>query len=287
MRDVFPSIAERIHKTHEAYQSCVLCPHLCEVNRIAEETGFCRLGAQSHIYREYLHFGEEAELCPAYTVYLTGCSMRCLFCSEWNQITQPIKHGIPLVPTELALRIDEAIKKGAQSLNFVGGDPGVNLLPILKTLQATKEKTRLVWNSNLFSSPLAIKLLMGLVDLWLVDVKFGNEKCGKSLSGVPKTAEHVMTQLRVLQENNEEVWVRHLVMPGHYECCTAPVLKTMAKDFPNIPVNVMTHFLPLGAPKAPFQGRLTPADLAQVSALMERLSPPQWMLNGAPYDSTS
>jgi len=287
MRNPSSAIAEQIEKAQEAYLSCVLCPHHCEVNRLEEETGFCQLGAEGRIYREYLHFGEEAELCPAYTVYLTGCSMRCLFCSEWNQVTQPGKHGVALVPTELALRIDQAIQGGAQSLNFVGGDPGVNLLPILETLQATKETTRVVWNSNLFSSPQAINLLMGVVDLWLVDVKFGNEACGKSLSGVSKTAEHVMAQLQLLREQKANVWVRHLVMPGHYECCTAPVLKTMAKDFPGIPVNVMTHFLPLGAPKAPIKGRLTEADVAQVSGLLNTLRPQQWMWNGARYDSTS
>ena len=120
----------------------------------------------------------------------------------------------PLIPAELAQRIDDAIIHGAQSVNFVGGDPGVNLLPILETLSHMRERTRVVWNSNLLSDSQALTLLSGLVDIWLIDLKFGSPSCASSLSGTDQTYDDIYARLQLLRDRAETVWIRHLVMPG-------------------------------------------------------------------------
>ena len=287
MRECLPSLSSRIEQARSAYESCTLCPHSCEVNRHQHDTGFCRLGAQGRIYREYLHFGEEAPLCPSYTVYLTGCSLRCLFCSEWDKVVRPQQHGNPLIPAELAQRIDDAIIHGAQSVNFVGGDPGVNLLPILETLSHMRERTRVVWNSNLLSDSQALTLLSGLVDIWLIDLKFGSPSCASSLSGTDQTYDDIYARLQLLRDRAETVWIRHLVMPGHVDCCTLPVLRRLAKDFPTFPVNVMTHFLPVGAPNSPLRRSPAPEELSQVKKWLQHHEPEHWMWNGNSQESTS
>ena len=131
----------------EAYHACDVCALDCRVDRHAGEHGRCGLGAEARVYKEYLHLGEERELCPSHAIYLSGCNMRCAFCSDHGPVHAPLAHGRAMTPEELSTRIAQRRREGAINVNFVGGLPDVNVLFILKTLALCPADGRLALRS--------------------------------------------------------------------------------------------------------------------------------------------
>ncbi|PKN57340.1 MAG: radical SAM protein [Deltaproteobacteria bacterium HGW-Deltaproteobacteria-14] len=227
----------------ERYHACDVCAERCLVNRHAGELGVCGLPVDARVYKEYLHLGEEARLVPSHTIYLSGCNFRCAFCSDDAQVRAPLAHGVNVPPAALARRIAERRAQGARNVNFVGGLPDVNVLYILRVLERCPPDTAVVWNTNLWTTPEAIATLTGVVWTWLVDFKFGNDRCAEKLAGA-RDYLRTITELLPLAAGAGAVLIRHLLMPGHLDCCTRPVLDWLAANLPEIPVNVMTGYHP-------------------------------------------
>lgn len=219
---------------------CRLCWRECDVDRKNGELGDCKLGAEIRCYNEFIHYGEELEIIPTHAVFLSGCNFRCRFCSDWDHV---VKVGEdPLInATNLAARIDERQKQGSQTLSFIGGTPDVNLAGILECLTKLSQSPALVWNSNMTWSTQSEPLLQGLVDAFIADWKFGNDRCGKKLAGIEKHQSLVPPRiLRVAQKTF--TIVRHLVMPGHIDCCTTPVLERLRDKAPELRLNLMDQY---------------------------------------------
>ena len=87
------ALARAIAWADEAYRSCDACAERCGVERHAGPAGVCGLGSGGRVYKEYLHWGEEARLVPSHTIYLSGCNFRCAFCSDWDAVVEPLAHG--------------------------------------------------------------------------------------------------------------------------------------------------------------------------------------------------
>ena len=261
-----------IEWANTAYYACNVCPENCGINRHEGEVGFCGLGADAYVYKEYLHMGEESALTPSHTVFLSGCNFRCAFCSDMGPVKSPTRHGFRLSPEKLAARIALRRKQGATNVNFVGGLPDVNVLFILRTLDACPADTHVVFNTNLWTTQHAIERLSGIVGTWLVDFKFGSDRCAKKLSGTAQYTEH-MQALLPLVEKNANALVRHLIMPGHLECCTRPVFEWLSTNMPHNPVNVMTHYHPFGmaAGRSAMSGPNSQEDVNIVLALAEQI----------------
>ncbi|HLE67581.1 MAG TPA: hypothetical protein VI730_10565, partial [Burkholderiales bacterium] len=102
----------------------------------------------------------------------------------------------------------------------------------------------MLWNSNFFMSDEAMKPLRLTMDVWLPDFKFGPGRCAVELARTGWYWETVTANLRRLEEWGEDFTIRHLVMPGHVECCTAPVLDWIAGNMPEAPVNIMDQYHP-------------------------------------------
>ena len=102
----------------------------------------------------------------------------------------------------------------------------------------------MLWNSNFFMTPEAMKILRLLIDVWLPDFKFGPGRCAQTLARTPWYWETVTENLRLIHDGGEDLTIRHLVMPNHVECCTAPVLAWIAEYMPDVPVNVMDQYHP-------------------------------------------
>jgi len=235
-------LAAAIAWAEAAYRACDICPEDCRVDRFRSASGKCGLGAEARVYKEYLHFGEERRLVPSHTIYLTGCSFRCAFCSDWDAVTRPGELGVPATPEALARRIALRRAQGAKNVNFVGGVPDVNTLAILRTLALVPADTHVVWNTNLWSSPALIDHLRPIVGTWLADLKFGDDACALKLARV-RDHWRVLTD-RLRRVPRERLLVRHLLMPGHLACCTLPVLRWLADTLPDVPVNLMTGYHP-------------------------------------------
>lgn len=249
------------------YHACDVCAERCGVDRHAGDLGLCGLPAGARVYKEYLHLGEEARLVPSHTIYLSGCNFRCAFCSDDAQVRRPLAHGVEVPPAALARRIAQRRAEGARNVNFVGGLPDVNVLYILKVLERCPADTAVVWNTNLWTTPEAIERLTGVVWTWLVDLKFGNDRCALKLAGI-RDYVATLTDLLPRAAAAGEVLVRHLLMPGHLDCCTRPALDWLATHLPEVPVNVMTGYHPyrMERGRGPMSRGLPPEERARALA---------------------
>lgn len=242
--------------------SCSLCERRCGVDRTKKEKGVCGV-LESKIASEFIHMGEEPEIIPSYTIFFSGCTFKCVFCQNWDISTHP-EAGIEISPERLARMIesrDASLNSGtgrreetvlpfaltravyAKNVNWVGGDPTSNIPFILKTLRLCNARLPQIWNSNMYLTVESMRLLDGVIDLYLTDFKYGNDRCAKRLSGVDNYFE-IVSRNHTLASRECDVIVRHLVMPNHLECCTRPVLEWIAAETPDVVVNVMSQYRP-------------------------------------------
>ena len=266
---VWPDLDQRIERLEAAYHTCVICPRQCGTDRhLGAESAYCGLDTRAWVYKALLSKGEEAAISPTFLIDLGGCSLRCLFCSEWHHVVDPRTGGaIPLEPAWLAETISRHKADGARSLSFVGGDPTVSLLAIVRALAGVRLEDRLplVWNCNGWTSELARDVLRPLVECWLVDLKF-SPRCGKRLAAtaqVDYTAE-VEATLEMAHADAlastttssamPRLIIRHLLMPEHLDCCTLPIIERIARRYPRATLNLMTMYLPFGPALNPLAG---------------------------------
>ena len=248
-RDAAPSVDcttsrldVKIELATRLLRACRLCPWDCGVDRLAGHPGFCGLGRDAFYSHEFLHFGEEPAIRPSHTIFLTGCSLRCVYCMTGDTVVRP-RQGSRLEPSEMAARIERRAFEGGRSISFVGGNPDQNILPVLETLGACATDRPVVWNSNLYAAPMVMDLLDGVVDVHVADLKYGNDTCARQASGVPAYWDTVSANLRRAAADARLI-VRHLLLPGHSDCCTTPVLQWLARELSGVPVNLMTHYRP-------------------------------------------
>ena len=265
----------------ERYQTCDVCASQCGVNRHAGEMGHCGLGVQGRVYKEYVHLGEERTLLPSHAVYLAGCNLRCVFCSDRDPVINPQGHGALLSPQELADRIAQRRKEGARNVNFVGGLPDVNILYILEVLAHCPLDTHVVWNTNLWTTTEAIEQLTGIVGTWLADLKFGADRCAKRLAGVDGYTARLHELLPIVQKTGA-LLVRHLLMPGHLECCTRPALEWLRANTPEATINLMTGYHPfaLKGSKGAMSGPLDAQEVRQSLELFRSMGFSNAMIDG-------
>jgi len=230
-------------------RACQLCERACGVDRTAGEKGHCGV-LDARVSSDFIHMGEEPDLVPSYTIFFSGCTFNCVYCQNWDISTRP-GSGDRVEPIELARKIERiAGSEGrpqrisrARNVNWVGGDPTSNLPFILEVLGSCKANIPQVWNSNMYLSTHTMGLLNGVVDVYLSDFKYGNDKCALRLSNATNYM-NVIRRNHLLGREHAEMIIRHLVLPGHIECCTMPALSWIAENLKDVKVNVMAQYRP-------------------------------------------
>jgi len=236
---------------------CELCEHRCHVDRLAGKKGKCGVG-EARIASMFLHHGEEAPLVPSFTVFFAGCNFQCVFCQNFDISTDP-RAGREVPPESLARRIENLTDVGragfhvslvrewgekAKNVNWVGGEPTPNLGYVLQVLGQCRANIPQIWNSNMYMSERCMSLLHGTVDVYLADFKYGNDECAQRLSRIPDYFP-VVSRNHIQAAKHADLIVRHLMLPGHLECCTKPILRWLAENTPNALVNVMDQYRPM------------------------------------------
>ena len=232
----------KIELAQRILQDCHFCERKCGADRTKDEKGWCKLGESSRVSSAFLHTGEEAPLVPSGTIFFASCCFGCVFCQNYDISTNP-NSGHLISPMELAAVAERLYQDGALNINYVGGDPIPNTHTILASMRYQTSNVTQLWNSNLYCSEETMYLLMDVIDVWLPDFKYGNNKCAERLSGV-KNYFDVVSRNHLMAYNSGEVIVRHLVLPNHLECCTIPILEWIAKNMPNCMVNIMGQYRP-------------------------------------------
>ncbi len=231
---------EKVDRAEEIVQNCGFCERNCFANRKEGEMGHCGVGYESRVSSAFVHTGEESYLVPSGTIFFSGCNLHCKYCQNWG-ISQNPKAGIVWKPEDIAEWIEGA---DAINCNLVGGEPTPNLHNIMKALSICERNIPIVWNSNMYMSVPAMGLLEGVVDVYLSDFKYGNNECAERLSVVSNYFD-VVSRNHKLASEHAEVVIRHLVLPGHVECCSKNILEWIAENLGvNVRVNLMSQYRP-------------------------------------------
>jgi putative pyruvate formate lyase activating enzyme len=232
------NLAGKAMRARRLLRSCVLCERRCLSDRTRGETGFCRV-RKPRIASEFIHMGEEAELVPSYTVFFAGCNFKCVFCQNAD-ISQNPDNGVELTPQMLARLVE---RQHARNVNWVGGEPTPNLAFILEALTHLEKNIPQVWNSNMYMTEEAMNLLDGVIDVYLTDFKYGSDECARRLSKAEDYTS-VVKRNHLAAKKQCEVLVRHLMLPGHYDCCTKPILEWVHKNMKDARFNLMDQYRP-------------------------------------------
>ena len=238
-----PALArERARIARELLADCRLCAHDCGVNRLAGETGLCHATAEARFFLAQMEVSDELELIPTFAVALSGCDMRCDFCITGKESWNP-RAGLGFSAVAMAEQAQASLASGAKTIMVLGGEPTIHLSAALEFVSHLPADAKLVWKTNAHGSAQARGLLDGIFDVWLADFKFGNDACAQRLSRTPD-------YVRIVQENllwanhHSELIVRHLLMPGHVECCWRPVAEWLAEHLPDVKINLRSGFWP-------------------------------------------
>lgn len=267
-----PALARaRAGQARAALAECHLCAHHCGVNRLAGERGVCRAGAEARFFSAQTEVGDELELVPTFAVALGGCDLRCDFCITGAESWNP-RAGTPLDAVTMGARARQALENGARSVQVLGGEPTIHLPAALAFVAECPADATLVWKTNAHGSAQARQLLDGLFDVWVADFKFGNNACAERLAGARDylsiTRENLLWAAR-----HTELIVRHLLMPGHLECCWAPVAAWLSETLPGVKVSLRPAFWPTwySARHSELRRTVSPGESARAFALAREL----------------
>jgi putative pyruvate formate lyase activating enzyme len=234
--------AELLDRARAQYSHCLLCEHRCGVDRYGGERGKCKAGSELRLFRHRIEYGEEPELVPSHLFYLSGCDLRCVFCIAGINAFDPGRGQI--LTQEL---FDTAVawgqQRGAKNIQWVGGEPTIHLPAILELMAASAVLPPVVWKSDFYGTPAAFAMLYDKVDVFVADFKFGDDRCAKRLAGVDNYTAIIERNLCLVADRANLI-VRHLLLPGHLECCYRPIVQWMKTHLPGAKFSVRDGFLP-------------------------------------------
>lgn len=265
----------KIELSYRLLKSCRLCGRRCGVDRTAGEKGLCGLGMEAMVYEHFVHIAEEPPVNPSLNLFLAGCGLQCRFCQQGHLLDTTSIFGE---------RLDASFwkqlnRRGARSLSFIGGNPDESLLPILQFLSVAPKRWNLpiVWNCNAYASVQTIKLLHGVADVYIPDLKYGNADCGDKMAGAPNYWEIARIAISSMLKQRVPVIVRILVLPEHNSCCYEPILKYLAdlSHQDNLFISVRDQYCPEGPIHETNHNamlrRTTKVEIEQVTALTGQL----------------
>ena len=216
-----------MRQAYSRLRRCDLCPHRCGADRLKGDLGRCRSGFELRIASANLHRGEEPPISGTRgsgTIFFSGCTLRCRFCQNFP-ISQ-FGNGENISTAGLASRFISLQRRGAHNINLV--TPTHYLPQILAALWLAIPsgfRLPLVWNSSGYETVDALRLLDGVVDVYLPDMKYADDSVAVTLSGAPRYVEHnrgavleMLRQVGHLRIDEEGIAasgliIRHLVLP--------------------------------------------------------------------------
>jgi putative pyruvate formate lyase activating enzyme len=240
-------------------ESCDLCPRNCGINRLEDEIGFCRTGRRAILASYGPHFGEEPPLVGrggSGAIFFAGCNLGCIFCQNYD-----ISHligGEPISAERLADIMIELQQRGCRNINFVSPSHVVaQILEALPLAYARGLRLPLVYNCGGYDSIETLRLLDGIIDIYMPDAKYADEKLAGKFSMAPNYPETMKAALREMHrqvgvlELDESgaalrgMLIRHLVLPGGL-AGTSEIMKFISRELsPDSYVNVMEQYHPV------------------------------------------
>ena len=255
-------LEKRAELAHEHLKDCDLCARYCHVNRmIPKKTGkkpFCNTWENAVVDSYGPHFGEERPL-RGYngsgTIFFSWCNLRCVYCQNWT-ISQ-LGEGVETRPEALADVMLSLQAEGCHNINLVS--PSHVVAQSIRAIYIAAKKgleIPIVYNTGGYDSPEALALLDGIIDIYMPDMKYSDEGCGRKYSKALNYPEvnmaavkemHRQTGDLVLDENGialRGLLVRHLILPGGLSG-TERILSFISREISkNTYLNIMDQYRP-------------------------------------------
>lgn len=237
---------------------CTLCPRKCGANRLKSK-GYCLGQSKARLALVSKHFWEEPSISGTKgsgTVFFSGCNMRCVFCQ--NHDISHTGYGIEVTDERLAEIFIEQQERGVHNINLVsGGHFAVNIANALITANKNGLKIPVVYNSNGYESVNTLKMLDGLIDIYIPDIKYFDDAYALKYSSAPnyfkvaleavkemyrQTGKNVFDNDGIMQKG---VIIRHLVLPG-LKNDSKRIMDAIKENFGNdVYVSVMSQYTPV------------------------------------------
>ncbi len=179
-------------------------------------------GPVARVFKHRVEYGEEHELVPSNLFYLSGWRPALCLLHRGKQFAFDPRRGVELTTDFFRQAVADGRRQGAQTLQWVGGEPTIHLPTILEVMAECPDLPRVVWKSDFYGTLEAFALLDEVVQVYLADFKFGNNAWALRLAGVERYLE-VVTRNLLVAACCYDLIVRHLLLPGHYDCCFVPV----------------------------------------------------------------
>ena len=256
MRVSGAELERRIEKLYEILENCTLCPRSCQVNRFVSKNGACRTGIRPIVSSFGPHFGEESFLVGnngSGTIFFSNCNLNCVFCQNWEISQMGVGEEIDV--EELSKIMLKLQKMGCENINLVSPTHQVPMIVDAVSRAWQKGlKLPIVYNCGGYESIETLKLLEGIMDIYMPDFKYGDDEKALKYSKVPnytsvvkRAFEEMYRQVGPLNIESgvatRGVFVRHLIMPNDASS-SEKVLQLIASVSLDIPVNIMTQYYP-------------------------------------------
>lgn len=251
-------LKQRIAVLKELLRKCSLCPRDCGVDRLSGQTGYCGAGEELMVSSAFPHFGEEAPLVGrrgSGTIFLTHCNLRCAFCQNYD--ISHLSEGEVVNSSNASRLMARLQQEGCHNINFVTPTHYVpQIVAALPEAIALGLGIPIVYNCSGYESVDVIRLLEGIVDIYMPDVKFMEGKYSRRFANAPDYPEVIKSVLKEMHRQvgdlsinsagiaEKGLLVRHLVMPEGTSS-TQTVLKYIAEEISvHTYVNIMDQYRP-------------------------------------------
>ncbi len=247
----------RIERLYIILNACTLCGHECKVNRHFEK-GICNSGLDLRVSSVFPHFGEERPLVGTHgsgTIFLSNCNCKCVFCQNFS--ISHLGEGDMISEEEIANKMIYLQDIGCHNINWVS--PTHFAPQLVKALFIAREKglkAPVVYNTGGYDSPDLIKILSGIIDIYMPDIKYGNNKNAFKYSGVKNYWDIVRVSVEEMHSQvgdliiddygiaKRGLIIRHLVLPNNI-AASDEVLKFIADEISKDSyVNIMKQYTP-------------------------------------------
>ncbi len=275
-----------IEKTFKLLESCVICPRKCKVNRLKGEKGFCKTALLPKVFSYTQHHGEEPPISGqngSGTIFFSECNMRCIYCQNFKFSQSGLGREIQI--EELATYMLKLQEMKCHNINFV---TPTHIMPqILKALHIAISKglrIPLCYNTSGYELPEMIKLLDGIVDIYLPDMRYSDNKSAIKYSSAPdyplynrESIKDIHRQVGIAQIDEDGIIkrgmiIRHLVLPNGISG-TDKIMKFIAEELSQETyISLMSQYFPCHKVKKidPISRRITLEEYEEAQEIMKK-----------------
>ncbi len=240
-------------------ESCVICPRKCQINRLNNQKGFCKTGLKARVYSFMAHHGEEPPISGqngSGTIFFASCNMSCVYCQNY-EFSQEVCPDREVDSQDLSNIMLELQNRNCHNINLV--TPTHVMPQILKALLIAIPaglKIPLVYNTSGYELPEMIKLLDGIIDIYLPDMRYADNDIAEKYSSAINYPEYNQQAVKEMHKQRgialinkagiieQGLIIRHLVLPENISG-TEEIMKFIAEEFSQETyISLMSQYMP-------------------------------------------